>query len=256
MESRRTPLWVGAALLLVALNLRLPLAGVGPVLDDLRATLGLSNAAAGLLTTLPILCFGVAAAGAPAVVRLLGAEGGLLAALGIIIAGTAVRLVPDVAPFFLGTVMLGAAIAVCNVLVPIVIKRDYPRPGTMMGLYTMVLISGAALGAGFTVPIEHALGSWWDALGVWGLGAVVAFAAWAPAVRKARSVRGVERPPRVLLRGDRLAWLLTVTFGIQSLLFYVTLAWVPDIVRAAGIGSTAAGVMLSIEMFRSLSSRR
>ncbi|MFN8203143.1 MAG: hypothetical protein U0S48_11285 [Solirubrobacteraceae bacterium] len=80
MESRRTPLWVGAALLLVALNLRLPLAGVGPVLDDLRATLGLSNAAAGLLTTLPILCFGVAAAGAPAVVRrLLGAEGGLLA---------------------------------------------------------------------------------------------------------------------------------------------------------------------------------
>ncbi|MEZ5120650.1 MAG: hypothetical protein R2736_03570 [Solirubrobacterales bacterium] len=57
MESRRTPLWVGAALLLVALNLRLPLAGVGPVIDDLRATLGLSNAAAGLLTTLPVLCF-------------------------------------------------------------------------------------------------------------------------------------------------------------------------------------------------------
>jgi len=248
MESRRTPLWVGAALLLVALNLRLPLAGVGPVLDDLRATLGLSNAAAGLLTTLPILCFGVAAAGAPAVVRLLGAEGGLLAAVGIIIAGTAVRLVPEVAPFFLGTVMLGAAIAVCNVLVPIVIKRDYPRPGTMMGLYTMVLISGAALSAGLTVPIEHALGSWWDALGIWGLGAVVAFAAWAPAVRKARSVRGDERPPRVLLRGDRLAWLLTVTFGIQSLMFYVSLAWVPDILRAAGIDSTAAGVMLSIEM--------
>lgn len=248
MESRRTPLWVGAALLLVALNLRLPLAGVGPVIDDLRATLGLSNAAAGLLTTLPVLCFGVAAAGAPAVMRRLGAEGGMLACIGMMIAGTAIRLVPQVAPFFLGTLLLGAAIAVCNVLVPIVIKRDYPRPGTMMGLYAMVLIGGAALAAGLTVPFEHAVGSWWRALGVWGLAAIAAFAAWVPVTWRARGTGDGARPLRVRLRGDRLAWLLTIMFGVQSLLFYVSLAWVPDILHSAGVDPTEAGVMLSIEM--------
>ncbi|MFN8203142.1 MAG: hypothetical protein U0S48_11280 [Solirubrobacteraceae bacterium] len=130
--------------------------------------------------------------------------------------------------------LLGAAIAVCNVLVPIVIKRDYPRPGTMMGLYTMVLIGGAALGAGLTVPIEHAVGSWWRRArrlgpgrhrGVRGLGAGEC---------AGRSVRRRRAPARcVRLRGDRLAWLLTVTFGIQSLLFYVSLAWVPDILHSA-----------------------
>jgi CP family cyanate transporter-like MFS transporter len=248
MTSRRTPLWVGAALLLVALNLRLPIAAVSPVLDELRAGLGLSSTGAGLLTTLPILCFGAAAAGAPWVVRRFGAEGGLLACVGVLIVGSAVRLVPEVVPFFLGTLLLGGAIAVCNVVVPIVIKRDYPRPGTMMGLYTMVLIGGAALAAGLTVPIEHALGSWQHAIGIWGLAAVVAFVLWAPAVWKARSEGAIERPPRVLLRGDRLAWLLTAMFGVQSMLFYVSLAWVPDILDDAGLGETTAGAMLSVEM--------
>jgi CP family cyanate transporter-like MFS transporter len=247
MTSRRTPLWVGAALLLVALNLRLPIAGIGPVLDDIRATLGLSSTAAGLLTTLPLLCFGGAAAAAPAVARRLGPEGGLLACLGFVIAGTAVRLVVEVAPFFLGTLLIGVGIAVANVLVPIVIKRDYPRPGTMMGLYTMVLISGAALAAGLSVPLERAVGSWWDAIALWGIAAVVAFGLWVPAVLAARGEHDGPRPPRVRLRGDRLAWAVTVTFGLQSLLFYVTLAWGPDILRAAGLDAGDAGAMLSLE---------
>jgi len=248
MESRRTPVWVGAALLLVAFNLRLPIAGIGPVLDDIRDTLGLSTTAAGLLTTLPLICFGAAAAGAPAVARRLGAEGGLLAALAVLAGGTAIRLVPEIAPVFLGTLLIGVGIAVGNVLVPIVIKRDYPRPGTMMGLYTMVLISGAALAAGLTVPLEHAVGSWQAAIGLWGIAAVVALVAWAPAVHAARGDGGGPQPPRVRLRGDRLAWLVTATFGLQSLLFYVSLTWVPDILRAAGLDSGAAGAMLSIEV--------
>ena len=131
--------------------------------------------------------------------------------MGLLIAGTAVRLVPEVAPFFLGTLLIGVGIAVANVLVPIVIKRDYPRPATMMGLYTMVLISGAALAAGLTVPLERAVGSWQDAIALWGIAAVVAFIAWAPAVRAARGADNGPPAPRVRLSGDRLAWAVTVT---------------------------------------------
>jgi CP family cyanate transporter-like MFS transporter len=233
---------------LLGLNLRTVITSLPPLISEVRGDLGLSATVAGLLTTLPVLCFGAAAAGAPWVVRRLGAEGGLLACMGLLIAGTAVRLLPDVAPFFAGTLLIGAAIAVCNVLVPIVIKRDYPRPGTVMGLYMMVLIGGAALAAGLTVPIEHALGSWHQAIGIWGVAAVVAFVVWAPAVWKARSAGADERPPRVVLRGDRLAWILTAAFAVQSMLFYTSLAWVPDILGDAGLSETTAGAMLSVEM--------
>ena len=128
------------------------------------------------------------------------------------------------------------------------IKRDYPPAGTMSEASTpMLLISGAALAAGLSVPLERAVGSWWDAIALWGIAAVVAFVLWVPAVLAARGDDLGPRPPRVRLRGDRLAWAVTVTFGLQSLLFYVDLAWVPDILRAAGLDAGDAGAMLSLE---------
>jgi CP family cyanate transporter-like MFS transporter len=251
----RTPLWLGAALMLVALNLRLPITSVPPLLDDVRADLGLSVTATGLLTALPVLCFAVVGALAPRLARRWGAELVLLLCIGAIAGGILVRLVPAVAPLFAGTLVLGAGIAIANILVPAVIKRDYARPGGMMGAYAMTLNAGGALGAGLTVPVEHALDAPWElALAVWAVPALLAAVAWLPALRFARTTETDEplperRPP---LWRDPLAWQLTGLMGFQSALFYCAVAWIPDILRDTGMSSATAGLMLSIVMLLGL----
>jgi CP family cyanate transporter-like MFS transporter len=230
------------------MNLRAPIAAVGPVLDDLRADLGLSTSVAGLLTTLPVLCFGVAAILATKMARRIGEEMGIVVALVVLVAGTAIRLEPSVGALFLGTVVAGAGIAFGNVLTPSVIKRYYANPGTMMGVFAMVLTCGAALVAGLTVPLEHLFDSWELAIASWGLLGLAAIVLWLPVVRAARRVPPAIDPARVRLRGDRVAWLLTGLFATQSMMFYSDLAWVPDILRASGSSDAHAGAMLSVAL--------
>lgn len=247
MPPPRTSLWLGAALLLVAVNLRLPIAGVPPIVDDVSAGLGLSAAAAGAITTLPVLCFAVAAPLAPSLGRRFGDEPVILACLLLLAAGAAVRLVPQALPFYAGTLVLGLGIALANVLIPSVIKRWFPRPGAMTGLYVTVMTGGAAVAAALTVPLARATGSWEWALAVWGAPSLLAAVVWLPAIRATRTVPGPPLP-RVSLWRDRTAWLLTAMMGCQGLLFYAVLAWVPEIVADSGLDAGAAGVMLSIAM--------
>jgi CP family cyanate transporter-like MFS transporter len=245
--DRRSPLLLGAALLLIALNLRLPLTAVPPVLDDIRAQLGLSSTASGLLTTLPILCFALAGPAAPGLARRFGDETVLLAGVLVLLAGTAIRIVPDVGPLFLGTLVMGVGIALTNILLPITIRRDFSRPGLMLGLYTMMLGAGATLGAGLTVPAEHAFGDWRWALAAWGVLVAVAAVLWLPATLAARRTEAIEpHPARVTLWRDPVAWQLTAVMALQSTLFYATAAWIPDILRDAGLSSATAGAMLAV----------
>lgn len=244
----RTSLWLGAALLLVAVNLRLPIAAVPPLVDDVSDGLGLSSAAAGAITTLPVLCFALAAPVAPALARRHGDERVILACLVMLAGGVAVRLVPEVAPFYAGTLLLGLGIALANVLIPAVIKRWYPRPGLMTGLYVTVLTTGAAVAAAAAVPLDDALdGEWQWALAVFGVPAIVAAIAWLPVVRAARTEPGPP-PPHISLWRNRTAWMLTLMMSAQGALFYAILAWVPEIAGDAGLDDAAAGVMLSIAM--------
>jgi CP family cyanate transporter-like MFS transporter len=243
----RAPLAFGAALLLIGLNLRLSLAGIPTVLDDLRADLGLSRTAAGLLTTVPVLCFGLVAPLAPRLARRTGAEAALLGCMLALAAGIALRLAPAAGPLFAGTVVAGVAIAVANVLMPGIIKRDFERPGVMMAVYSTSLSGSAALGAGLTVPLEGALGSWRWALAAAAVPALVAAIAWLPAVA-ARDGVPVDPPPAVRLWRSSTAWLVTGTFAVQSMLFYTTVAWMPDILRDEGMSAGTAGGMLSIAM--------
>ena len=186
---RRAAIAVGASLVLITINLRLALGSVSPVLDDIRDTLGLSSSTAGLLTTAPVLCFGLAAPLAPRLARRFGQEALLLFALVGVIVGLLLRVsLESVVLLFGGTLLLGVTIAVANVLMPSVIKRRFERPGLMMGLFTMSLSVSAALGAAFTVPLEEALGGWRPALAFWAVPAVLAAVLWAPEVR--RSGRG------------------------------------------------------------------
>src|SRR5215211_5625575 len=150
-----------AAIVAVALNQRPAVVAVAPVLRDLRADTGLGSALGGLLTTLPVLCFGAFAPLAPRLARRIGLETAVAASLVLLAAGIALRLLPPVALLYAGSLVAGAAIAVANVLLPAYVKREFPRPGGVMGLYSAALNVGAAAGAALTVPLATALGVDW-----------------------------------------------------------------------------------------------
>jgi CP family cyanate transporter-like MFS transporter len=162
--------------------------------------------------------------------------------------GVAIRAIPLTGPVFAGTLVLGIAIAVANVLIPSVIKRRFADPGPMMALYTTSLSVSAAIAAAASVPLEDATGSWHAALAFWALPALLATAAWLPASRTAGSAATAGSEHRVSLRRDRTAWLVTGAFGLQALLFYALLSWLPDVLRADGMSSGRAGAMLSVSM--------
>jgi CP family cyanate transporter-like MFS transporter len=238
---------LGATLVVVSLNLRMPVTAVGPVLDDVRDGLDVSSTVAGFLTTLPVLCFGLAAPAAPRLVRRRTPDVVVFACLAVITAGILLRVPEHVAALLFGTIVLGAAIAVANVLVPVVIKRDFERPGTMMGLYAVALSLGGALGAGLSVPLERLLGGWSPSLGAWALPAALCALLWLPAARRARAAAGTEAPAaHVTVWTDRRAQAIAGLMGCQALLFYAFAAWLPDILKAHGTSEDHAGLLLSI----------
>ncbi|GAA1819449.1 MFS transporter [Planosporangium flavigriseum] len=240
------PVLLGLAIGLVAANLRPALASVGPVLTDLRTSLGLSGAEASALTAAPVLCLGAAAAAAPALARRWGMEPVIAAILAVIGAGLLLRVGGGTTVLFAGTVLASGAIAIANVLLPAIIKRDFTQgSGTMMGVYSMALTGSAAVAAGATVPIGDALRlGWQGALGAWALPAVVALLGWLPFTRSRHSPPASRTSEGSLLR-DPLAWQVTVFFGLQSLSFYAVLAWLPSIYRDHGYSAAAAGLLLS-----------
>jgi MFS transporter, CP family, cyanate transporter len=252
VRSPVAPLVLGAALGIASLNLRTPVTAVGPVLDDIRRDLGLSGTAAGLLTMLPLLCFGAIAPVTPRLTRRRAPEMVFLGCLAVLTLGVLIRLEPSVAALFAGTVVLGSAIAIANVLVPAIIKRDFERPGTMMGVYAVALGAAGALGAGLSVPFEHlANGSWRIGLGLWALPAAAAVLLWLPVARRERGhAAGRSDPvgPPVSLWRDHRAWMISGFMGCQALLFYAFAAWLPDILKAHGESSGTAGLLLSIAL--------
>jgi MFS transporter, CP family, cyanate transporter len=246
---------LAAALLLVALNLRLTVATVPPVLNQIRHTTGLSSAGGGLLTALPVFCFGLAALATPSLIRRLGMGPALALTLIGVVCGSALRLLPSVAMLFVGTAVIGGGIAVGNVLVPSLIKRDFPeRRALMTGLYSVALCGAAAIAAGLTIPIEHAAGiGWRPAIALWGVAALLGIALWAPhALRERERGAAADLSPGGALWRDRLAWCVTAFMGLQSLGFYALLSWIPTILEDHGVSSATAGWLLSYSLFPSM----
>ena len=244
--SRRHPFLLGLVVALAAVNLRPAVASVGPVLPEMRADVPLSGTGAAVLTFAPVLCFGVLAGVAPRLARRLGIEPVLLAMMVAVAAGLAVRVLDGPVLLFVGTVVAGGAIAVGNVLVPPLIKRDFPgRAGLMMGVYTMAVSGSAAAAAGLTVPLGDAIGlGWRGALAVWAVPAVLAAVAWLPRARAHTRTAQPSAPGS--LRRSALAWQVTLYFGLQSLSVYAVLAWLPSIYRDYGFGAAEAGLLLSV----------
>jgi CP family cyanate transporter-like MFS transporter len=243
----RAPVALTVALALVGLNLRLGIASVPPIVDEVRSALGLSSTAAGAVTTLPVLCFGFAAFGAPGLARRWGDERVVFGCLSLVFTGITLRLVTSVWTFFGGTLLLGIGIAVINVLIPSIVKRFYPRPGAITGLFVTAIMTGGGLAIALTVPLSDALGDWDRALAVWALPALVATLVWAPLALRRDATRPAPAPP-LRLRGDREAWLLAGMFACQTLLGFALLAWVPKILQDSGLGHGAAGVLAALVM--------
>jgi CP family cyanate transporter-like MFS transporter len=235
-------------IVLIGLNLRPALAGVGPLIADIRAATALSNTALGLLTTLPLLAFGVVSALTPLVTRRIGIEGALGLALLLLGVGTAVRAAPSIGLLFGGTLLLGVGIALGNVLLPALVKRDFPeRSGGMTSLYSSAMGIGATVAAGVAVPMATQFG-WRASLGAWSVLAAVALLVWVPQLRR-RSIT-LQRSSLIEalrdLGSSRLAWAIAIFMGLQSLTFYVMLAWLPDLLQSRGLDASEAGWMLAL----------
>lgn len=237
-------------LVLVAFNLRGALIALAPVMDQIRRDTGLSTAAAGLLVTLPVLCFAVCSPAAPQLARRWGIERVLSLAMMVLAAGVLVRLESSRLTVFVGTVAVGAAIALGNVLLPALVKRDFPeRIGLMTGVYVAVMSAGAALAASTTILIQEATGlGWAGTLSLWAIPAVAAMVACLPRSSLGRAGSEVAPVPAAVrsLYHDPLAWQVTLFMGLQSLIFYSSVAWLPTLYIDRGFSEADAGLLFGI----------
>ncbi|OII56571.1 MFS transporter [Pseudomonas putida] len=233
-------------LVLVALNLRPALSSMAPVLGQVSDGLGLNASQAGLLTTLPVLCLGLFAPLAPVLARRFGSERVILGILATLALGIVVRSCLGATGVFLGSLMAGASIGIIGVLLPGIVKRDFPQhAGTLTGVYTMALCLGAAMAAGATVPLaQHFNDSWALGLGFWMLPALLAMVVWLPQARQGHGLHKVAYRVRGLWR-DPLAWQVTLYMGLQSSLAYIVFGWLPSILIGRGLSPTEAGLVLS-----------
>jgi CP family cyanate transporter-like MFS transporter len=249
---------VVVAILLLGLNLRGPIIAVSPVLDAIGADLHIGAATAGLLTSLPVLCFGVLTPLASLLLARAGLGRGVTISLALLLVGIAARSVDGLTGALVGTLLIGAAITVGNIAVPVLIGRDLHRhAGTVLGAYTASLNVGSMVTLSLTVPLAQVLG-WRAALVAWGGLVLVAAAVWGFAVRDPAR-RGAGAPPPVHPVGGNpsghgpawwrrpVVWGLTAAFSGQAFAYYGVTAWLPLLLRdELGMAPAAAGTGASL----------
>ncbi|WP_431032677.1 CynX/NimT family MFS transporter [Streptomyces sp. P6-2-1] len=246
-------------IVLAALNLRPAITSLGSLLEEVRDGLGMNGTLAGLLTSVPPFCFALFGFLAPRLSKRFGAGTVVCGGMVAITAGLVIRpFTGNTAGFLAATVLTLAGIAVSNVLMPVVVKNWFPdRVGSMTGLYSMALAIGTSLAAAVTVPLNDALGGGWKGgLGIWAVVGALAVVPWAVLSRHGRAAeRDAAAGPVGSGPGDtlnvarsRTAWSLAVFFGLQATAAYITMGWMPQIFRDAGISAGTAGVLLAVIM--------
>ena len=268
-----------AAIVLIALNFRGPIVATAPVIGDVRADLGLTATIAGLLTTIPVLCFALATPFASWVIAKADPERAVSLSLVIVLVGTVVRSMPSAAALLIGTAVIGIGITIGNVVIPVVIRRDTSpeRVGLVTGVYTSALNVGSMITSLGTAPIAAVWG-WPVAIAVWAVFAVIAGAAWTSAVgaraawmrpsrtaaeeplpvtgpidqvldtgaiRTVRAAQAASEPVRPARR--LITWGLTLAFGGQAFSYYALTAWIPTLLHdEIGFSKASSGASSSV----------
>ncbi len=247
---RRSGLLAAAAVILLSLNLRTLFASLPPLLEDVRADLGLSATASGLLTTGPVLCLGLVAPLAPWLARRTAVERILWLGLAATAVGLAMRGRESVVWLFAGTLLAGAGVAVAQVALPVLIRVRQPgRTGSLTGVFSMAIALSGTIAAAASVPLDHALGNWPAALAIWALPAAAVCVLWALPALRARRAAVEDRPHRPWR--SPVGWWLGAFFGMQSAAFYATLAWLPTMLQDRGVSERNAGLLLGLVTFAS-----
>lgn len=242
-HGRRSALLI-LGILMIATTLRVTFTGAAPLLDAIRAEYDLSTAQTGLLTTLPLLAFALVSPLAAGIARRIGMERSLFAAMLLICAGIALRSLPSATLLFFGTAVIGCGIALGNVLLPGLIKRDFSQHvARLTGAYSLTMGAAAALGSAVVVPLALSGFGWRGALLFLMVFPLLAFLIWLPQWRSNASTtlttsrtlhaRGIWR--------STLAWQVTLFLGINSLIYYVIIGWLPAILISHGYSESQAG---------------
>jgi CP family cyanate transporter-like MFS transporter len=238
-------------ILVVAANLRPTITALGPVVGLVAADTGLGAGALGLLGAVPLLAFGVVSPLVHILTRVIGAERAVLVSTLVLVVATVVRSLPgNLANLWLGTVVMGAAIAVANVVLPELVKRDFPTEvPTVTGLYSTVLGATAAVASGVALPIAE-VGGWRLGIGVWGLVSVVAAFVWLLRMRRSAAQGPEVTPGGPPMRGggaarsvwrSAVAWQVSLIMATQALTFFTLVTWLPTIEASMGVDPVTAG---------------
>lgn len=253
VNTRHRALAGGALLLagvaLASANMRPAVTSLSSILGEVRDSVGASSTWASVVTAVPTLCFGVAALAAPVLSRRWGMNPVVGGSLALLTVSLVVRVLGGSWVLLGGTVLACVAIAMCNVLIPVVVKESFPnRVGAATGLYTTALAAGSAAGSAVTPWLDSLVGSWRLALATWMVLALAALLVWVPGSRRTgRTVAAAEPGTgmRSMLRSP-LAWLVTGYFGLQSTTAYIVMGWLPEVFKGAGMDATTVGVLMGV----------
>lgn len=245
----KKPWFLILGILLVSFNLRPSITAVGPLIPMIREDLGLSNGWAGFLTTLPLLTFATFSLFSAGIGKKLGNTKAILIALILILIGTVVRVLGGSQLLFIGTGLTGIGIVICNVLLIPLIKNLLPtKIGLVTALYTTGMSLVAAVASGISVPMAIDLGwGWRGSLFTWAGLLVLGILIWMPQVKlHPKMKKSVDHHTKVNVWKSRLAWNICLFMGVQSLLYFTIIAWLPDMLVSRGYSPVEAGIILSI----------
>ena len=249
--KKRNYLLILLGILFISFNLRAPITAVGSIVDMIQADGGLSNAAAGMITTLPLIAFAIVSPFVSKIFAKIGHGKTMLLGLCLILAGELCRSYTGMKGLFLGTIIIGSGIAIGNVLIPSIIKMHFKnRVGLVTSIYTSGMCIFAAVGAGISLPLAKGMSfGWKHTLAIWFVLTLVTILIWLPQTRK----KTVQTPVKTMVKEaeecassvwkDPLAWWVTLFMGTQSLIFYSLVAWLPTILISKGMTEAFAGNM-------------
>ncbi|WP_436966103.1 CynX/NimT family MFS transporter [Staphylococcus shinii] len=246
------------AIVFIASTLRAPLTSVGPVVDEIKQVMEINNSVAGILTTIPLIIFAIVSPFVSKVTARLTMSRTILYSTMLLIVALYLRIAGDFTLFLIGTLILGVAIAFGNVVLPSYVKWYFPMQiGLATGIYSGTMNFTAGLGGGLSFPLSEITPLGFRlSLSFWILFAIIAIILWIPKARKGVQLEKAtaiadqqDRPQKVAITKSKLAWMVALTMGFQSMVFYTVVAWVPSILVDRGLDPSTAGYLLMLNQF-------